>query len=99
MKMHFAIAAVLAGLSSRAAFADPEADFWQQPGPKSFAHSVQSPAAVPAANSCNLQRGNEGAFDGSPVGRDVGQSKEAPADLPVHDVRVPIAPDSPNGAR
>jgi len=36
MKMHLLVIAALAGLFSHAAFADPEADFWQQPQPKSF---------------------------------------------------------------
>jgi hypothetical protein len=34
MKMHFLVVAALAGLCSHAAFADPEADFWQQPQAK-----------------------------------------------------------------
>jgi hypothetical protein len=36
MKMHLVVVAALAGLCSHAAFADPEADFGQQPQPKYF---------------------------------------------------------------
>lgn len=33
MKMHVLAATIVAALASRAAFADPETDFWQQPKP------------------------------------------------------------------
>jgi hypothetical protein len=36
MRMHLVIAAAFAGLCSHAALADPEADFWQQPEPKTL---------------------------------------------------------------
>ena len=41
MKMHLVMAAALAALSSPAVFADPEADFWQQPQAKSSARPTQ----------------------------------------------------------
>jgi len=41
MKMHLVMAAALAALSSHAVFADPEADFWQQPQAKSSARPTQ----------------------------------------------------------
>jgi|SRR6266853_2414512 len=47
MKMHLVVAAALAALCSHAAFADPEADFWQQP--KSFTR-YGTPAKPAAAD-------------------------------------------------
>jgi hypothetical protein len=70
MKMHRVIAAVLAGLFSYAALADPEADFWQQPQAKSLStrpSAYGTPAEVasvdrivrlgPGAQSVHVERG------------------------------------------
>ena len=72
MKMHLVMAAALAALSSPAVFADPEADFWQQPQAKSSARPTQpsvygTPAELasadrivtlgPGAQSVHVERG------------------------------------------
>jgi len=47
MKMHLVMAAAFAGLCSHAAFADPEADFWQQPKP-----AVSTASGTAQAQQC-----------------------------------------------
>jgi hypothetical protein len=66
MKMHVVIAAALASLCSHAAFADPEADFWQPQESKSVTRSTQPLAVAPTANLSTLNRDNSSVY-GTPA--------------------------------
>jgi hypothetical protein len=73
MKMRL-LAAAFAGLCSQAAFADPEADFWQQVEPKSSTRLTQPCTA--AANAL-LSNGQRGRLDGALARYDGGDTWSA----------------------